>query len=142
MPDLKPEDNSKDKPEKKPDLKQLAKELGYLDEEDYDLVVEIGQGVTLPQEEKDYKIRVTVKDCFWDSEVPKEKKGEYTRWSCRSRALRWKLPKNPFSEFSLQEGEERAIRDDYVVLIYLLDEAGKRICFWRGTLNEFRNVDA
>ena len=124
------------------ELKQRAKELGFLDEEEYELLVEIGQGVTLPQEDKDYKIRVTVKDREWESEVPKEKKGEYTRWSCRSPVLQWKLPKNPFSEFSLQEGEEPAMRHDYVVLIYLLDEDGKRICFWRGTLNEFRDVDA
>lgn len=42
-----------DKPKKAmetadPEIKKRAKELGFLDEEDYELMVEIGQGVTLP----------------------------------------------------------------------------------------------
>ena len=95
-----------DKPKKAmeaadPELKQRAKELGFLEEEAYELMVEIGQGVTLPQEGKDYKVRVTVKDREWESGEPKEKKGQYYRWSCRSGVEQWKLPKNPFSEFSL-----------------------------------------
>ena len=45
------EENDKPKKQKEtadPELKNKARELGFLEEEDYELMVEIGQGVTLP----------------------------------------------------------------------------------------------
>ena len=56
-----------DKPKKAmetgdPEIKKRAVEEGFLEVETYEVMVEIGQGVTLPFQDKDYKIRVSVKD--------------------------------------------------------------------------------
>ena len=66
-----------------PEIKKQAKEQGYLNKEDYQLMIEIGQGVTLFEPDKDYKVVVKVQEWEWTSEIPKEKKGAYVRWHSR-----------------------------------------------------------
>ena len=83
-----------------PDIKKKAIELKYLEKEDYELMIEIGQGITLPEKDKDYRICVKVMDEEWVCEKPKEKKGEYVRWHSRSKVLKWKMPRNEYSVFT------------------------------------------
>ena len=89
-----------------PDIKKKAIELKYLEKEDYELMIEIGQGITLPEKDKDYRICVKVMDEEWVCEKPKEKKGEYVRWHSRSKVLKWKMPRNEYSVFTGKTKEE------------------------------------
>jgi len=75
-------------------------------------MIEIGQGITMPHKDTDYKVKVSVENNSWVTSVPKEKKGEYVRWSDRSdKPLKWKLPKNPFSLFSVEDGQDSENRN-------------------------------
>ncbi len=86
---------------------------------------------------------MNVEDYNWNTEEPKETKGEYARWSCRSEVLSWKLPKNDFSVFSRSLEEIGTARSEMRIYIYLLEEdSEKRICFWNGVLSDFMEADA
>ena len=93
-----------DKPKKgmvtmEPEIKRRAEELGFFETEAYELIFEVGQGITLPGKDTDYKVRITVQENSWSTELPKEKRGRYVRWNSRSEILRWEFPKNPHSLF-------------------------------------------
>ena len=67
-----------DKPKKgmvtmEPEIKRRAEELGYFETEAYELIFEVGQGITLPGKDSDYKVRITVQENSWSTELPKEK---------------------------------------------------------------------
>lgn len=126
-----------------PDIKKKAYELKYQEDEEYQLLIEIGQGITLPEPEKDYKVCIKVLDHEWVCEKPKEKKGAYVRWHNRSPVLKWKLPKNAYSVFSGKTAEELGKnRNEMEIFIYLQDEYDKLICFWQGKLSEFMATNA
>ena len=79
----------------------------------------------------------------WITKHPKEKKGEYVRWSDRSQVLKWKLPKNPHSLLSGRSAEELGTENqEYRIYVYLLDTSDVPICFWHGKLSEFMDIDA
>ena len=138
-----------DKPKKgmetmDPEIKTRAIEEGYMEYMNYEMMVEIGQGVTLPKPDHNYKIQVSIMDSDWTCALPKEKKGEYVRWSDRSGVINLKLPKNKFSEYSSNDADEdeEAIQLEYRVYIYLQDEDDVSICFWWGELSEFKEMNA
>lgn len=126
-------------------LKEEAKEKGYYTKEDYQFLIEVGQGITLPEKDKDYKVCVSIENHDWYTELPKEKKGEYLRWSSRSeqneKILQYKLPKNEFSIFTHPQ-EQLKMQDEFRLFIYLMDEEENPICFWHGPLSDFRDIDA
>lgn len=125
-----------DKPQKgmknmDPEIKKRAMAEGYLKKELYQVQIEVGQGITLPEEDKDYRVVVKVMDKEWRSDVPKEKKGAYVRWHRRSELLTWDLPKNEYSVFAGKTEEELGKnRVESEIFIYLEDESEKLICFW------------
>lgn len=98
-----------------PDIRKQALDFGFFEMDTYEMVIEIGQGVTLPVAETDYRVQVSVHNNDWKSAEPKEKKGEYVRWSCRSgdgnkakpdeSVIKWQIPKNPFSLFTGKSAE-------------------------------------
>jgi hypothetical protein len=105
-------------------------------------MIEIGQGITMPEKEVDYKIKVVVEKNEWTSHVPKEKKGEYVRWHDRCKEpLVWKLNKNMHSVFTTK-AEDLTMINEPRIYIYLLNEENEPICFWHGNLCEFRDIDA
>ena len=125
-----------------PEIKKRAIAEKYFEKDEYNLICEIGQGITLPQADKKYKVQLSVEDYTWNTEEPKETKGEYARWSCRSEVLSWKLPKNEQSIFAKPAEQLGTLRNEMRIYIYLLDEDDIRICFWKGVLSDFIEADA
>lgn len=106
-PAIKAKDDEEDKAVEKPNWKEEAKKSGQFDKEDYEFMIEIGQGITMPQKDTNYKVKVSVENNSWTTDKPKEIKGEYVRWSDRcDKVLSWKLPKNPYSLFSVENGQD------------------------------------
>lgn len=95
----------------------------------------------MPEKDKDFKVQVSIESYDWKTGVPKEKKGEYCRWSDRSEVLQYKLPKNVFSAYTTPEDELKELRSEYKLFVYLLNEKDTPICFWSGSLSNFRNLD-
>ena len=46
-------------------MKEEAKEAGYFGEEEYEMFIEVGQGVSLPEKDEKYKVKVTIQDFAW-----------------------------------------------------------------------------
>lgn len=106
--------------------------------DNYEFLFEIGQGITLPKSNYDYKVQVSLNNLDWKTQIPKEKKGEYVRWSERSEVItKWSLPKNPLSVFSASAAEIGNNKQEQRIYIYLLDDDDVPICFWHGLLSEF-----
>ena len=137
------EDSDSDKEEevKVVGLKTRVKQEGWLIKDDYELMFEIGQGITLPEKEKNYKVQVSVQNQDWPCELPKEKKGEYVRWHRRSQVMTYKLPKNRNSLFTIPK-EDLTAPEELRIYIYLLNEDDKPISFWWGPLSDFMELDA
>ena len=102
---------------------------------------EIGQGITLPEKEQDYKVQVSIQNMDWKCAIPKEKKGEYVRWHSRSEPLTYKLPKNLHSAFTTAKEELKA-PEELRIYIYLLDESDKPISFFFAPLSDFMDLNA
>jgi len=84
-----------------PEIKKRALAQGFFEMDNYEFLFEIGQGITLPKSNYDYRVQVSLNNLDWKTKIPKEKKGEYVRWSERSELItKWSLPKNPNSVFS------------------------------------------
>lgn len=67
-----------------PSIKEKAINKKLFKERIYDIVTEIGMGVSLPSNNKQYKIRVKIGDAYdVTSAFPKEAKPGYNRWSER-----------------------------------------------------------
>ena len=136
-----------DKPKKivetmDPEIKKKAVDLGFFEKDEYNILCEVGQGITLPEADKKYKVMLSIEDHNWITEEPKETKGEYARWSCRSELLSWKMPRYDLAIFSKSE-EELGLQRHYLRLyFYLVDEDNKPICFWHGILGDFINPNA
>ena len=86
-------------------LKSRAQKEGWFQKDDYELMVEIGQGITLPEKDHDFRVQVSIQNLDWQCDVPKENKGEYVRWHSRSEVLSYKLPKNMRSLFTVGKEE-------------------------------------
>lgn len=67
-----------------PSVKEQATNLKLFTPKTYDIILEVGMGICLPQLSTKYKIKVKIGDAFeWTSETPKEPKVGYNRWSER-----------------------------------------------------------
>lgn len=56
-----------DKPKKgvqklEPEVKEMAVEMGYFQDEEYEMFVEFGQGISLPEDNHKYNVRLKVQD--------------------------------------------------------------------------------
>ena len=90
--------------------------------DDYEVMFEIGQGITMPEKERDYKVQVSIQNFDWKCDLPKEKKGEYLRWHSRTtEPLTYKLPKNLNSLFTTDK-ENLTAPEELRIYVYLLDE--------------------
>merc|ERR1712151_645356 len=88
-----------DKPKKgvqklEDEVKEEAKKQGYYDEEEFEMFLEFGQGIALPEADTKYKLRMKVQDFALETSSSKEMRGNYTRWSERFEAKSFKLPWN------------------------------------------------
>ena len=139
----KPKDASdgsdKEEEEQKPGLKTRAKDEGWYHKDDYEMMIEIGQGITLPWKDTQYKVQVSIQNIDWKSDLPKENKGEYVRWHSRSEVRQIKLPKNLNSIFTNENVE---YEDELRLYIYLLNEDDVPVSYWWGPLSEFKTLDA
>ena len=87
-----------DKPKKgveklAPDVREAANEAGYFGEEEYEVFLEFGQGISLPKDEK-YHARLTIQDFKLQTDKVLENHGKYNRWSKRWEGETFKLPFN------------------------------------------------
>jgi hypothetical protein len=64
-------------------IKQQAISLGFFQEKEYEVIGEIGMGICLPSNSKQYKIKIKIGDFELITENPKEYKQGYCRWSER-----------------------------------------------------------
>ena len=120
--------------------------------EDYEVMIEVGQGITMPEKDKKYRVQVSIQNNDWKSDLPKEIKGEYLRWHSRCNKKkevkkdtfepqRYKFPKNLNSLFTTPK-EQLSYQEELRVYIYLIDEEDKTIAFWYGPLSDFMELDS
>ena len=98
------------------------------------MMIEIGQGITLPWKDTKYKVQVSIQNIDWQCDEPKETKGEYVRWHSRSEVRQIKLPKNLNSIFTTDDPE---YKEELRLYIYLLNESDVPVSYWWGPLSEF-----
>lgn len=64
-------------------IKQQAIALGFFEEHEYEIIAEIGMGISLPSNSSQYKVMIKIGDFELTTEYPKEYKAGYNRWSER-----------------------------------------------------------
>ena len=64
-------------------IKQQAISLGYFEDHEYEVIGEIGMGISLPSNSTKYKVMIKIGDFELITEAPKEAKHGYNRWSER-----------------------------------------------------------
>jgi len=110
-----------------PELKEYATHQRAYEQETFELMAEIGQGICLPGKETKYKIKVQINDFVWETDAPKEKKKGYCRWSQRSEGKKFTGPYKTLEELDR-------------IYVYLMDGSDP-ICYWRGQVADFINPD-
>jgi hypothetical protein len=68
------------------EVKDQAVEQGYFNDEEYEMFLEFGQGIALPEVDHKYNLRLKVQDFMLETTKAKEMRGNYTRWSERFEA--------------------------------------------------------
>ena len=61
----------------------IAKVEEYFEDHEYEIIAEIGMGISLPSNSKQYKVMIKIADFELVTENPKEAKHGYNRWSER-----------------------------------------------------------
>ena len=103
-------------------IKQIAIDHGLFNENEYEIIVDIGLGICLPGDEK-YTIKVKIGDFELNSSKPKESKPGYNRWSERFNTTTFK---------SVYPNLKQMDR----LYVYLM-KGDVPVCYWKGTAEEF-----
>lgn len=105
------------------DIKQLAIQLGFFAEKEYEIIAEVGMGICLPSNSRSYKVMIKIADFELTTTDPKEAKNGYNRWSERFNKT---TMKTPYPTIEQMEN----------IFVYLMD--GKHaICYWKGKVSDF-----
>jgi hypothetical protein len=91
----------------------------------YQVQVEFGAGICLPNKSTKYKLRVGIGNFVISSDSPKETKPHYCRWSQRIANKGFESPCQTLEELDR-------------VYVYLVED-DKTVCFWRGRVADFVN---
>ena len=91
--------------------------MGALEQNEYEIIVEIGVGICLPKK-TNYHIKVSINDFFVETKDPKECKENYCRWSERLEGINFKGPYKSIEELDR-------------IYIYLMD-GSTPVCYWKG----------
>ena len=108
-------------------IKQQAISLGLFEEREYEVIGEIGMGVSLPSNSSQYKVMIKIGEFELTTGSPKEYKKGYNRWS-----ERWQKTTFKSSYPTIDQMEN--------MFVYLMD-GSTPICFWKGKVSEFINPD-
>ena len=95
---------------------------GALDYLDFEVIAEVGTGISLPAKKK-YSVRIQINDYLIQTKTAIEQKGNYNRWSER-------LPVSTF------KGPYKSIEELGRIYVYLMD-GEEPICFWKGLAADF-----
>ena len=104
-------------------IKQRAITEGFFEDHEFEVIGEIGMGISLPSNSTKYKVMIKIGDFELVTEAPKEYKHGYNRWSERFAKT---LFKTTYPNVEMMEQ----------IFVYLLD-GDKKICYWKGKVTEF-----
>ena len=104
-------------------IKQQAIQLGFFEDHEYEVIGEVGMGISLPSNSNKYKIKVCIGDFELMTSDPKEHKAGYNRWSER-------FPKTIF------KATYPTIEQMENIFVYLMS-GNTPICYWKGKVSEF-----
>ena len=108
-------------------IKEESISLGLFDEQEYEIIAEIGLGISLPSNNTYYKVMIKIGDLEMTTAWPKEYKQGYNRFSERFQSTIFKS--------SIPTVEQMD-----TIFVYLLD-GSVPICYWRGKVSDFTNPD-
>ena len=101
--------------------------MGLYEEKEYEIIAEIGLGVSLPSNNTYYKVMIKIGTFELTTDWPKEYKQGYNRFSERFQKTIFKS--------SIPTVEQMDS-----VFVYLLD-GSYPICYWKGKVSDFTNPD-
>ena len=64
-------------------INRQAIQLGFFQEHEYEVIAEVGMGICLPSNSKNYKVKICIGEFSMVTDAPKEAKNGYNRWSER-----------------------------------------------------------
>ena len=108
-------------------IKQDAISKGFFEDKEYEVIGEVGMGISLPSNSKQYTVKIKIGDFELQTDKPKEAKHGYNRWSERFQKTIFKA-KYPDVE-SMDN-----------MFVYLMD-GSTPICFWKGKVKDFADPD-
>ena len=102
---------------------------------EYELMVEVGCGVGLPEladGEAPYKICAKIGGSPFTTDKAKQSTKGFSRWSVRLKSS--KDGKDNLTRFKTPKSTVEELGD---VFVYLKNEDGQNICYWRGPAKQF-----
>lgn len=104
-------------------IKTNAIAYGFFQEHEFEVIAEVGMGISLPSNSKSYTVMIKIGDFEIQTESPKESKSGYNRWSER---FQKRVMKTVYPTIKQMEN----------IFVYLMD-GSTPICFWKGKVSEF-----
>ena len=108
-------------------MKLNASDLGLFNDKEYEVIIEIGMGICLPDVASKYHVKVKIGEFEWETKDPKEYKNGYNRWSER------------LEKFTIKT-KYQSIEEMDKIYIYLMSGTYP-ICYWKGKVAEFKDPD-
>ena len=110
-----------------PQIRTLAINSKFFELQDYDVIVEVGQGISLPNEKCEYTVKIKIGEFEIKTNEPLESAKGYNRWSFRS-------------DQQLFRSNYRSIERMEHVFVYLM-QGDTPVCYWKGNIVNYQNSE-